>query len=228
MEGCDKEGGMVVKGVISGDGEEEVLVNVFILGAPDLLATFVDDSVLVRVVGDGSDTRRGSEEMREELGFWGDREREIGEDRSGWSGQGDNGNGGFNDRWWEVLDGDIGKGDSLNDFFKLEVDVGILVFGGWGILKLRAYYISLLGSDVSKEVEEVGQGGDNGGWRQGTVGIEACGRAVTTWAGIVPGVMRTVKVVLDDLVGGDDVNLVGVVDLGPISNREGRGDDEGG
>jgi hypothetical protein len=48
----------------------------------------------------------------------------------------------------------------LNTFFKLEVDIDILVLGGWGILKLGAYNISLVDGNVSKNVEEVGWGDD--------------------------------------------------------------------
>jgi hypothetical protein len=41
-------------------------------------------------------------------------------------------------------------------------------------------------------VEEVGWSGDNGGWGAGAICIEACGGVVTTWAGVIPGVVRTV------------------------------------
>ena len=47
-------------------------------------------------------------------------------------------------------------------------------------------------------------------------------------AGVVPGVMRTVEKVLDDLVGGGDVELVNVVKLGPGGGGEGRGGDDSG
>jgi hypothetical protein len=43
------------------------------------------------------------------------------------------------------------------------VDVGILVFGGWRVLKLWAYYVSLFGGNVSKDVKEVGQGDSDRG-----------------------------------------------------------------
>jgi hypothetical protein len=43
----------------------------------------------------------------------------------------------------------------LDNFFKLEVNVGVLVLRGWGVLKLRAYNISLLGGDISKDMEKV-------------------------------------------------------------------------
>jgi hypothetical protein len=48
----------------------------------------------------------------------------------------------------------------LSDFLKLEVDIDVLVLGGQGIQKLGAYYISLLGSNISEDMEEVGQGDD--------------------------------------------------------------------
>jgi hypothetical protein len=108
------------------------------------------------------------------------------------------------------------------------VDVGILVFRGWGILKLGAYNVSLFGSNIGKDVEEVGWGGNDGGRGQGAIGIKACGGAITIWAGVIPSVVRTIEVVLDDLVGSGNVDLISVVDLGPIGNREGGGDDKGG
>ena len=40
--------------------------------------------------------------------------------------------------------------------------------------------------------------------------------------GVVPSIVGTIEEVLDDLVGGDDVDLIYVVDGGP------RGDGEGG
>jgi hypothetical protein len=80
----------------------------------------------------------------EELGFRGDGERKVGEDGSGWGGGGDDSDGSFNDGWREILEGDVGEGDSFDNFFELEMDVGVLMFGGRGVLKLRAYYVSLL------------------------------------------------------------------------------------
>jgi hypothetical protein len=162
-KGSNEEGGVVVKGVVTGDGKEEIALNVFILGTPDLLTAFVDDDgVLVGVIGDGGGTGRGDEEVRKKLGFRGDGEWEVGEDRSGQGRRGDDGDGCFNDGRWEVFDGDVGEGDSFDNFLELLVDVLVLVFGGRGVLELRAYYVSLFGGDVGKDVEEVGRGGDDG------------------------------------------------------------------
>jgi hypothetical protein len=217
-KGCDEEGGMVVEGVVAGDGEKEILLNILVLWTPDFLSSLVNDGVLVRVVGNGGSAGRGSEEMREELGFWGNREWEVGEDRSGWGGGSDDGDRGFNDGQREILEGDVGEGDSFDNFFELEVDVGVLMFRGQGVLKLGAYDVSLFGGDIGKDVKEVGQGGDDGGQGAGAVFVAACSEAVTTWARVIPGVMGAIQVVLNDLVSGGDVNLVGVVDLGPVGN----------
>jgi hypothetical protein len=181
------------------------------------------------VVSDGGGTRWGSEEVGEELSFWGNGEWEVGEDRSGRSRGCNNGDGSFSNGWQEVLYRDVSKWDMLNNFLKLEVDMGILIFRGQGILKLGAYNVSLLGSDVGKNVEEVGRGGNDRGWGQGAIDIEVHSRVIITpWAGVIPGIVGTIKIVLDDLIGGGDVDLIGVVDLRPISNREGRGDDKSG
>jgi hypothetical protein len=150
--------------------------------------------------------------VREEVGFRGKREWEVGEDRSGWGRRGDDSNEGFSNGWQEVFNGDVSKQNMLNNFFELEVDIGILLFGGQGVLKLGAYNVSLLGGDISEDMEEVGWGYD-GGWGWGAVGIRTQGRAITTWAGIVPGVVGTIEVVLDDLVGSSNVDLIGVVNL---------------
>jgi hypothetical protein len=109
----------------------------------------------------------------------------------------------------------------------LEVDVFVLMLGGWGILKLGALNISLLGGNVGEDMKEVRWGG-NDGWGRGAVGVKAHGRAITTWAGVVPGVVGTIEVVLDNLIGSGDIDLVDVVDLRPVGNREGRGDDKSG
>jgi hypothetical protein len=164
MERGDEKGGVIVKGIVLRDGEQEILLDVFILWIPDLLATFINNGVLVRVVGNGSGARQGGKEMGEELGFWGDGEQEVREDGSRWGRGGNDSDGGFSDRWREVFIRDVGKGDSFDNFFKLEVDVGILLFEGQGVLKLRAYYVSLLGDNVGEDVKEVGWGGGPGGW----------------------------------------------------------------
>ena len=46
--------------------------------------------------------------------------------------------------------------------------------------------------------------------------------------GIVPGVVGTVEKVLDDLVGGGDIELIDVIKLGPRGGGKGGGGDDGG
>jgi hypothetical protein len=77
---------------------------------------------------------------------------------------------------------------------------------------LGAYNVSLLGGKVGEDVEEVGQG-CNEGWGQGAIGIKMQGKAITTRAGVVPYVVGTIEIVLDNLVGSSNVDLVGVVNL---------------
>ena len=89
--------------------------------------------------------------------------------------------------------------------------------------------------EFSKNVEEVGRGdgwvgkderrGGDGNWRE----WDGRGRAAAgmgggrgVWGRIVPGIVGTIEEVLNHLLGGDDVDLVDVVDGGP------RGDGEGG
>ena len=47
-------------------------------------------------------------------------------------------------------------------------------------------------------------------------------------AWIIPGVVRTVEEVLDDLVGSGNVELISVVKLGPRGSGKGGGGDDGG
>jgi hypothetical protein len=94
-------------------------------------------------------------------------------------------------------------------------------------LKLRAYDVSLFGSNIGKDVKEVGRGGDDRGRGAGAIGVEVRDEVVTTWTWVVPGVVGTIQVFLDDLVSGGDVDLIGVVDLRPVGNRKGRGDNKG-
>ena len=63
----------------------------------------------------------------------------------------------------------------------------------------------------------LGCGGDGQG--RAAAGMDV-GRSVG--GGVVPGIVGAVEEVLDDLVGGDDVDLIYVVNGGP------RGDGEGG
>ena len=89
--------------------------------------------------------------------------------------------------------------------------------------------------ELSKNVEEVGWGnrrigkdkrlGGDRNWRERDGGSRAAaGMGVGRGVGgrVVPGVVGAMEEILNNLLGGDDVNLVDVVDGGP------RGDGEGG
>jgi hypothetical protein len=189
------------------------------LRRPDLLTAFVDDGVLMGMAVVGGGAGRGGKEVWEEFGFVEAGEREDGEDGSGWTWGGDTGDRGFGDGRWEVLDWDVSERDALDDFFELAVGVLVLVLGLARVLKLRAFYISLLGGDVSEDVEEVGRGdggvGEDSGGDEGRGAVLVETRdgvvAIRTW--IVPGVVRTVEEVLNDLGGGGEILLVDVIDL---------------
>ena len=81
-------------------------------------------------------------------------------------------------------------------------------------------------------MEDVGRGvdavdGDDG--RDGGNAVSfLSGAGAIEGTGVVPGVVRTVEKVLDDLVGGGDVELVSVVKLGPRGGGVGGGGDDGG
>ena len=88
-----------------------------------------------------------------------------------------------------------------------------------------------MGSNISKDVEEVGQGVNviNNKERHGGNTIMFTSRTgAVTGAGVVPGVVGTVEEVLNNLVGSADVELVNVVKLGPRSGGKGRGGDSSG
>ena len=111
------------------------------MGAPDLFSAFVNDGVLVGVDVVGEGAGRGGPEVGEELVFGeerDDREGEFLKDRSGRGRRGNDGDGCFDNGWREVLDWDIRKGNAVDDFLKLEMDVSVLCFNGGGVLELRA------------------------------------------------------------------------------------------
>ena len=109
--------------------------------APDFFTAFVDDGILVRVDVIGKGTGRCSPKVRKKLVFGvegDDRKREFLKNRSGWGGRGNDSDRGFDDSGQEVLNWDIHEWDVVNNFFELEVDVGVLSFNGGGVLELWA------------------------------------------------------------------------------------------
>ena len=65
LERSDEESGVIVKLIESGNEMEEVGVDKFFLGHPDLLTSFVDYGILVGMFVDDAGAERGSEEARE-------------------------------------------------------------------------------------------------------------------------------------------------------------------
>ena len=81
-------------------------------------------------------------------------------------------------------------------------------------------------------MEEVGRGVDaidSDDWRNGGNAVTFLGGArAIEGAWVIPSVVGTVEKVLDHLVGGGDVQLVDVVNLGPGDSGEGGGGDGSG
>ena len=81
-------------------------------------------------------------------------------------------------------------------------------------------------------MEEIGRGvdaidSDDRGSGGNAVSF-ASGVGAVERAGVVPGIVGTVEEVLDDLVGGGDVELINVIKLGPRGGGKGGGGDDGG
>ena len=118
----DKERGLnLLKIDLPGDVVEEVGVDEFFTGVPDVAVLLVDDRVLVGMVVVRSKARRGSEEVGEgkevgsEWGKKGSRRRR--------GGRGDGGNGGFDDGRGNVLNRDIFGIDNFTRELKLRPSV---------------------------------------------------------------------------------------------------------
>lgn len=141
-----------------GDVHQEVTLYVFVLWGPDLFFLLVDDSVLVQMVISGG-TWWGSEEVQKKVCFREDGETEGTTRRSRWDRGRDYSDRGDNDGQQEVFYRDVRKWNLLDYFLKLLVDICVLGLGV-GIFKLRTREVVLLGSNVSENFEEVGQGSD--------------------------------------------------------------------
>ena len=81
-------------------------------------------------------------------------------------------------------------------------------------------------------MKEVGGGvdtidGDDGGDGGNAVMFVSRAGAVKR-AGVVPGVVRTVEEVLDDLVGSSNIELISVIKLGPRGSGKGGGGNNSG
>ena len=70
-------------------------------------------------------------------------------------------------------------------------------------------------------IDDKGRGGGNAvTFTSGAGAIEG--------AWVIPGIVGTIEEVLDDLVGGGDVELISVVKLGPRGGGKSGGGDDGG
>ena len=89
-----------------------------------------------------------------------------------------------------------------------------------------------MGGDIGEDVEEIGWGVDaidsDEGRGRGNAVTFASGAGAIEGAWVIPGVVGTVKEVLDDLVGSSNVELINIIKLGPRGGRKGGGGDNGG
>ena len=105
-ERSDKKGGLnLLKIDFPGDVVEEVGVDKFFAGVPDVTVLLVDDGVLVRVVVIRSKARRGSEEVGEGEEVGGKRSEEGGGRRR--DGGGNGCDGGFDDGRGDIFNWDV-------------------------------------------------------------------------------------------------------------------------
>ena len=79
--------------------------------------------------------------------------------------------------------------------------------------------------EIGRGVDTVDRGERRGG---GNAVTFASGAGAIKGAGVVSGVVGTVEEVLDDLVGGGDIELINIVKLGPRGSGKGRGGDDSG
>ena len=166
-EGSDKIWVVLVKGIVLWNVHQEVVFNVFVLGGPNLLSLFVDDGVLVWVMVSGG-AGQGSEELWEELSFGEDEEWKGMAGRSRRGRRWGSGNRSGDNRQREVLNWDVCKRDSLNDFLETLVDVDVLGLRV-RILELGTNNVVLLGGNVGENLKEIGWGDSKGGgdWSDG-------------------------------------------------------------
>ena len=165
-ERSDEERGLnLLKIDLPGNVVEEVGVDEFFMGVPDVAVLLVDDGVLVRVVVVRSKARRGSEEVGEGKEVGGKRGEESG---GRWRGGGGNGGDrGFDNGRGNVLNRDV---FSINDFTReLKLRPSVLSERGEEAVKFGLGKVDDVGSGLFAELFEVelgrGAKGFEGGLR---------------------------------------------------------------
>ena len=200
------------------NGPEEVGVNKFFSGVPDVAVLLIDDGVLVRVVVVHSKARWGSEEIGEGKEVGGERGEEGGGRR--WGGGGNGGDGGFDDGRGNVLDWDIFEIDDFTQELKLRP----IVLSEWGkeAVEFCLGKADDMGGGLLTELFKIELG-------RGTKGFEGGLRGRRGWGSDNVGI-RVDRVGLKGV--GVDEEDVGVGGRGGVDGRGGRinkrkaGDDE--
>ena len=160
----DKERGLnLLKIDLPGNVVEEVGVDKFFAGVPDVVALLVDDGVLVRVVVVRNKARRGGKEVGEGEEVGGKRGEEGGGRRRG--GGGDGGDWGFDDGRGDVLNWDI---LSINDFTrKLKLRPSVLIERGKETVKFCLGKADDVGGGLFTELFKIELGRGTKGFESG-------------------------------------------------------------
>ena len=168
----DKKGGLYLLKIDSPSNvAEEVGVDKFFAGVPDVAALLVDDRVLVRMVVVRSKARRGGEEVgegEEVGGKWG----EEGSGRR-WGGGSDGGDWGFDDGRGDVLNQDI---FCINDFPReLKLRPSVLIERGEEAVEFGLGKADDVGGGLLTELFEIELGRGAKGFEGGLRGRQGRG-----------------------------------------------------
>ena len=172
VEGVGAERGDKVRGLsllkidLPCDVVEEVGVDKFFMGVPDVAVLLVDDGVLVRMVVIRDKARRGSEEVGKGEEVGGEGSEEGGGRRQG--GGGDGGDGSFDDGRGDVLNWDV---FSINDFTReLKLCPSVLIKRGKEAIEFSLGEADNVGGSLFTELFEIELGRGAKGFEGGLQG----------------------------------------------------------